>query len=323
MVTAPWRDVSEHSLTTPVTVNMQFPFRWWAPLMTLAGVNVRLMGGGSCLSRTEMWNTPAVRDLNFIRSAYSDGHCAAIYAEFDRLPEPDRTNAAVRFVLGELRQVFPEFEIPAPIGYPWSGNSSDYIGFSFTLWRDGPWHWVHPGTATTQDSIAEFAQNPLGPQESLCLAGDAWDLVYSSWTTSAIRSSSACLERFFPGRSNEWKPESTQCCELRVATNATVDGGPWFNWNARYNVHGCGEENWAPGAAYLTHERWWPNFEEWQPTNAGSTTCALPKNPETGEVDTAFCHVDAGNYRYQNNNNNKKKKTEAQHPRKRPFHKNQ
>lgn len=168
-----------------------------------------------------------------------------------------------------------------------SGNTSDYIGASFNIWRDGPWHWLRPGTQHRMDDVAQFARNPL-PGDEVCLAGDAWDLVYSGWITSALRSSGACMDRFFPG--SAWKPAATQCCEYRIRTNATVGGSPWYNWNARYNVQGCGEENWSPGAAYLKHERWWPAFDNWQPT-AGSTTCVMPANSEA-------CSVDAAKYRH-------------------------
>ncbi len=104
------------------------------------------------------------------------------------------------------------------------------------------------------------------------------------------------MERFFPGRSAEWKPASTSCCEFRLSTNATVDGSVWYNWNARANVQGCGEENWFPGASYLTHERTWPLFESWQ-SQANSTTCAIPRNAQ-GAIDTTLCGVNADSYRH-------------------------
>ncbi len=103
------------------------------------------------------------------------------------------------------------------------------------------------------------------------------------------------MDRFFPGRAAEWKPASTSCCEYRLRTNATVDGGAWYNWNTRHGVQGCGEENWSPGPSYLAHERFWPTFDNWQ-SRAVSTTCVLPRNPQ-GAVDTSFCSVNA-NFRH-------------------------
>lgn len=111
--------VKQTKAATPVTVNLQFPTRWWSSLGVAEGVSLRVMGEGSCLSRTEFPNTPYFRDMNVVRAAYSDGHCAAIYAEFDRLPEPARTNAAAEFVTAELRRLFPNLTIPDPIGWPW------------------------------------------------------------------------------------------------------------------------------------------------------------------------------------------------------------
>ncbi len=103
------------------------------------------------------------------------------------------------------------------------------------------------------------------------------------------------MERFFPGRSAEWKPAATSCCEFRLRTNATVDGGPWFNWNARYGVQGCGEENWSPGPSFLTNERFWPSFDQ-TPATGAAATCVMPRNPQ-GAVDTAYCGANSGSYR--------------------------
>jgi hypothetical protein len=127
---------------------------------------------------------------------------------------------------------------------------------------------------------------------------EAWDIEYSGWTMSAIRSSSWCLERFFPGRSAELKPAATSCCEFRIRTNATVgpDQIPWYNWNARKGVLGCGEENWSPGPSCLAYECFWPYFNQTFPTGA-ATTCVLPRKPQTGAVDMHYCSVDAGKYR--------------------------
>jgi hypothetical protein len=316
---------------SPVTVALQFPTRWWAAGET-PGVSQRVMGESTCLARTEFHNTPEYAEMNVMRVAYSDGLCFATYANLDLLPEPARTNAIVDYTIADLRRIYPQYTIPNPIGYPWSGNSSDYVGVWFHIWcvcvlcslhsnraflrYDGPWHWIRAGSSFQQDDIAAFATNPL-PGEQVCLAGDAWDTEYSGWTTSAIRSSSWCLERFFPGRSAEWKPAATSCCEFRIRTNATVgpDQIPWYNWNARKGVLGCGEENWSPGPTYLAYERFWPYFNQTVPTG-DAATCVLPRNPQTGAVDTHYCSVDAPKYRQPDQPTRKRSETKLT----RPFH---
>lgn len=127
------------------------------------------------------------------------------------------------------------------------------------------------------------------------MTGDAYNLDYSGWISSGIQSSENCLNRFFPGPESQWKPADTSCCEVRQKVNATVDGDLYFNYNFRYNFIGCGEELWSPGASYLRHERFWPDFADWQST-AASTQCELPVNGQ-GEVDTNNCSVKQGDYR--------------------------
>ena len=121
---------------SPVTVNLQFPTRWWTPLAAgeQPGISGRVMGESSCLSRIEWPNTPEFAGANVIRAAYSDGLCLQTYSDMDQLPEPLRTNTVIEFVVGELRRLFPEVSVPNPIGYPWSGNASDYVGASFHIW---------------------------------------------------------------------------------------------------------------------------------------------------------------------------------------------
>ncbi len=126
--------VKQTKSVAPAVVNLQFPTRWWSSVGDEAGVTHRIMGEGTCLSRIEWTNIPEWRDMNVMRAAYSDGHCQQIYFELDRLPEPQRTNTAIEYVLGELRRLFPDLTIPNPIGYPWSGNTSDYIGAVFHVW---------------------------------------------------------------------------------------------------------------------------------------------------------------------------------------------
>ncbi len=92
------------------------------------------MGESSCLSRVEFPNVPEFAGYNVIRAAYSDGLCLQTFADMDRLPEPARTNTVIEFVLGELRRVFPDRTIPNPIGYPWSGQASSYVGATFQIW---------------------------------------------------------------------------------------------------------------------------------------------------------------------------------------------
>jgi hypothetical protein len=262
---------------TPVTVNLQFATDWWAPLMGDQGASYRLMGTKGCFGRTEFHQTPYLKKVKAIRAVYADHSCAELYEFIDELPEPKRTNEAVRRAMIELRENFPALTIPDPIGYP-RASIDEYIGASFDRWSDGAWHWQAPFSSVLNNDVLEWAREPIA-NSAVCLAGDAWNPDYSGWITSGIRSGENCLNRFFPNQASAWKPADTACCEFRQTTNATVDGSPWYNYPFRYGFSGCGEENWSPGAAYLSHERWWPTYDAWQ-ANAGSTQCVMPSSTE-------------------------------------------
>jgi hypothetical protein len=176
-----------------VTVAMQWPpgqKAWFYPLLDLKHGNYtyRAYGDKNCFARLEIVDIPANRYANVVRVVYSDFMCKDMWkqliAESQQEDGGNGGKVLENRVMFELRSLFPQFNIPPP------------VRTVAKVWKNG-WFYGRINSAGDATDLSNWATNPLGMNEPLCLVADGFNLYYSGWGEAALISSRNCLTTRF------------------------------------------------------------------------------------------------------------------------------
>ena len=162
--------------------------------------SLRAYGDFGCFSRLEIVDVPMLRLANVMRPVYTDFRCKDLWAGLisaaearmaGGMSQADAYAPVTARAMDELKRLFPQASIPAPV---WTRGAVFPHGWFFGtpgVTRDGS------NKRVTVDDVASWAPAPLGLDEPVCLVADAYEIAFSGWGESALRSARSCLTRRF------------------------------------------------------------------------------------------------------------------------------
>ena len=167
-----------------VTITQWWATDWYADIVNPAvdaDNNVwRAWTDAHCLNFIEIPQEDYVAAANVTRSVYNDNEECSDYWEKTAAKGDEAVNAAVKEGLellfnGNGVSEPDTVEIPDPL--------DTYV----QVWP-AAWHWLGAGTVETNESLFEWALEPL-PGEDVALVGEAYNVQRSGWSDGAYKSS--------------------------------------------------------------------------------------------------------------------------------------
>ncbi len=211
------------------------PAWFWDLFDANGNYSVRQYGDTGCFSRIELVDTPLHRCHNAIRAVYSDFKCRQMYKDLiQRAEATGNWSTLTERVLMELRTVFPEQTIPAPV-----------LVYGEII--NPAWYWGKPEyDDISNEQHAIWAAAPLGVSQPMCLIGESVHIYYQGWVEGPLRSSRQCLTTRMP------EAVKTALNAIYAARDNLVPGdGTW-------NSHNFQDIPDATGTKHFKNEVWWP-----------------------------------------------------------------